>query len=99
MPTSTANYGWANPADGDPQGAAELAITATINAIDADLTEVASGLGTIPADDQHIEATLRALIRDLYSRYYLLATTRPVDVTDSGGNFVKSAGRNVIVRR
>lgn len=42
MPTSTANYNWANPANGDGQGTAELAITATIDDIDADLGALAT---------------------------------------------------------
>lgn len=40
MATTTANYGWGNPASGDGQAASELLISATIDAIDADLAGV-----------------------------------------------------------
>lgn len=54
----------------------------------------------VPASSQHVEATVGALFDDLYSRYYVLATTAPVEVVDGAGDFVLSAaGDSVIVRR
>lgn len=43
MATTTTHYGFDNPASGDAQAASELAITATIDAVDAALWGVASG--------------------------------------------------------
>lgn len=44
MATTTTNYGWGNPANGDAQGTAELLLSATIDAIDADLWGVAQAI-------------------------------------------------------
>lgn len=53
---------------------------------------------TVPASAQHIEATVGALFDDLYSRYYVLATTTPVEMV-IGGDTVVIDGDTVIVRR
>ena len=47
MATTTTNFGWSNPASGDAQAASELAITATIDAIDADLWGVAQSVAAM----------------------------------------------------
>lgn len=53
----------------------------------------------VAATAWHIAATLGALLDDLYSRYYLLATTTVYDVVDGAGDTVLSAaGDTVIVR-
>lgn len=52
----------------------------------------------MPASDLHVEAPLGDLIDEIYRESRRLGTTRPLDVV-SGGNFVVSAGRSVIVRR
>jgi hypothetical protein len=51
----------------------------------------------VPASSQHVEASMAALFDDLYSRYYILATTVPHDVMQ-GADSIEAGGVQVIAR-
>jgi hypothetical protein len=69
-------------------------LVAVVTALDA---AVAADTYIVPASARHAEASLAALLDDIYSRYYTLATTTPHDVV-AGSDTIVAGGDQVIAR-